>query len=45
MLITIVGIGIGLMIFGKVLYIMGVIIETLTNVIKFPFRLVGKIFK
>mgnify|MGYP001399471536 FL=1 len=45
MLITILGLGIGLMVLGKILYIMGVIIETITNVIKFPFKMISKTFK
>ena len=45
MFITIFLIGIGLMFLGKILYIMGVVIETITNIIEFPFKLIGKIFK
>ena len=45
MFITIFLVGIGLMFLGKILYIMGVVIETITNIIEFPFKLVGKIFK
>jgi hypothetical protein len=42
---TIFLVGIGLMVLGKILHIMGVIIETITSIIKFPFGLIGKILK